>query len=76
MRYGAVSYYYADRFFEGTYINGINCSNKTAYETEQLIAGNVEDYSIEVTARNQEPQTISGNQINYRYVSDGEVLDL
>ena len=34
--YGAVSYYYADRFFEGTYINGINCSNKTAYETEQL----------------------------------------
>ena len=74
--YGAVSYYYADRFFEGTYINGINCSNKTAYETEQLIAGNVEDYSIEVTARNQEPQTISGNQINYRYVSDGEVLDL
>ena len=74
--YGAVSYYYADRFFEGTYINGINCSNKTAYETEQLIAGNVEDYSIEVTARNQEPQAISGNQINYRYVSDGEVLDL
>ena len=74
--YGAVSYYYADRFFEGTYINGINCSNKTAYETEQLIASNVEDYSIEVTARNQEPQTISGNQINYRYVSDGEVLDL
>ena len=36
----------------------------------------MEDYSIEVTARNQEPQTISGNQINYRYVSDGEVLDL
>ena len=74
--YGAVSYYYADRFFEGTYINGINCSNKTAYETEQLIASNVEDYSIEITARNQEPQAISGNQINYRYVSDGEVLDL
>ena len=39
--YGAVSYYYTDRFFEGTYINGINCSNKTAYETEQLIASNV-----------------------------------
>ena len=74
--YGAVSYYYTDRFFEGTYINGINCSNKTAYETEQLIASNVEDYSIEITARNQEPQAISGNQINYRYVSDGEVLDL
>ena len=74
--YGAVSYYYSDRFFEGTYINGINCSNKTAYEVEQLIASSVEDYSIEVTARNQEPQTISGSQINYRYMSDGEVLNL
>ena len=62
--YGAVSYYYADRFFEGTYINGINCSNKTAYETEQLIASNVEDYSIEITA-SKDPellrQTHSGN---------------
>lgn len=74
--YGAVSYYYSDRFFEGTYINGINCSNKTAYEVEQLIASNVEDYSIQVTARNQEPQTITGSQINYRYMSDGEVLEL
>ena len=74
--YGAVSYYYSDRFFEGTFINGINCSNKTAYEAEQLIASKVEDYAIEVTARNQETQTISGNQINYRYMSDGEVLNL
>ncbi len=74
--YGAVSYYYSDRFFEGTFINGINCSNKTAYEAEQLIADKVEDYTIEVTARNQEPQTISGSQINYRYMSDGEVLNL
>ena len=74
--YGAVSYYYSDKFFEGTYINGINCSNKTAYEVEQLIAGSVEDYSIEVAARNQETQTISGSQINYRYMSDGEVLNL
>ena len=74
--YGAVSYYYSDRFFEGTYINGINCSNKTAYEVEQLIAENVEDYSIQIASRNQEPQVISGNQINYRYMSDGEVLSL
>ena len=74
--YGAVTYYYADRFFEGTYINGIDCSNKTAYEVEQAIASTVEDYSIEVTSRNQDPQTISGSQIGYQYMSDGEVLNL
>ena len=74
--YGAVTYYYADRFFEGTYINGIDCSNKTAYEVEQAIASTVEAYSIEVTSRNQDPQTISGSQIVYQYMSDGEVLNL
>ena len=74
--YGAVTYYYADRFFEGTYINGIDCSSKTAYEVEQAIASIVEDYSIEVTSRNQDPQTISGSQIGYQYMSDGEVLNL
>ena len=73
--YGAVTYYYADRFFEGTYINGIDCSNKTAYEVEQAIASTVEAYSIEVTSRNQDPQTISGSQIGYQYMSDGEVLN-
>ena len=74
--YGAVTYYYAVRFFEGTYINGIDCSNKTAYEVEQAIASTVEAYSIEVTSRNQDPQTISGSQIGYQYMSDGEVLNL
>lgn len=74
--YGAVTYYYADRFFEGTYINGIDCSNKTAYEVEQAIASTVEAYSTEVTSRNQDPQTISGSQIGYQYMSDGEVLNL
>ena len=51
--YAGVSYYYADRFFEGTWINGINCSGKTAYETEMLLADQIQNYSIEVLARNQ-----------------------
>lgn len=74
--YAAASYYYADRFFQGTSINGIDCSGKTAYEVEQEIAARVEDYSIEVMARNQETQTINGSQINYQYASQGEVLSL
>ena len=32
--YAGISYYYSDRFFQGTWINGIDCSGKTAYETE------------------------------------------
>lgn len=74
--YGGVSYYYSDKFFDGTTINGIDCSRKTPYEVEQLIAENVENYSIQVSSRNLEPQEISGDQIDYKYVSDGEVLKL
>ena len=35
--YAGMSYYYSDRFFRGTTINGINSSNKTAYEVEQRL---------------------------------------
>lgn len=74
--YAGVSYYYSDKFFDGTTINGIDCSRKTAYEVEQLIAQNVEDFSIQVSSRNLEPQTIDGEAIGYKYVSNGEVMNL
>ena len=74
--YGAASYYYSDRFFEGTWINGINCSGMTAYEAEQALAQKVQTYEIQVSARSQEPQTITGDQINYQYISTGETLQL
>ena len=74
--YAGISYYYADRFFEGTSINGIDCSGMTAYETEQAIARKVENYSIEISSRNLAAQTIDGASIDYQYLSDGEVLKL
>ena len=74
--YAAVSYYYSNHCFRGTQINGLDCSGKTAYEVEQAIAGQVENYSIQVLARDQEPESISGSSINYQYASDGEILVL
>ena len=71
-----VSYYYTNHFFEGTTINGINSSNKTAYEVEQEIASKMADYSIEIKARDQEAQTITGSDIDYHYISSGEILNL
>lgn len=74
--YAGISYYYADKFFQGTTINGIDCSGMTAYEVEQAIAENVGTYTIEVSSRNLAPQTIAGSSIGYQYVSGGEVLDI
>ncbi len=74
--YAGVSYYYSDKFFEGTTINGYDCSGKTPYEVEQMIAENVENYSIQISSRNLEPQVLEGNLINYKYAPDGEVMKL
>lgn len=74
--YAGVSYYYTDKFFEGTVINGVDCSNLTAIEVEEKIAANVEDYQIVVNARNQQPETILGSEINYKYMSNGDILNI
>lgn len=44
--YAGISYYYSYHFFFGTTINGIDSSNKTAYEVEQEIAGKKDNYVI------------------------------
>lgn len=74
--YAGVSYYYSYHFFFGTTINGIDSSNKTAYEVEQEIAGKKDNYAIQVRSRMQDPQTITGKDIDYQYVSNGAVLKL
>ena len=73
---GGMSYYFTDRFFEGTWINGVDCSQKTAYEVEQLMAEKLSEYSIEVSSRNIAAQTIRGEDIDYQYMSTGEILQL
>ena len=74
--YASISYYYSYHFFYGTTINGIDSSNKTAYEVEQEIAGKKDNYTIQVRARMQDPQAITGKDIDYKYVSSGAVLQL
>lgn len=74
--YSVLSYYYSYHFFWGTTINGIDSSNMTAYEVEQKIAEKKDNYAIQVKSRMQDPQTIAGTDIDYRYLPSGAVLDL
>lgn len=73
--YAGVSYYYTDKFFEGTTINGIDCSGMTASEVEKLITEKVEDYSITIKARNVEPEVIKGSDLSYKYRSNGDIAN-
>lgn len=71
--YLAIGMRYRTHFFENTSINGIDVSDKTAEEAEALIADQAEDYSVTVTTREGNQETIDGEEIGYRFVSGGEV---
>lgn len=71
--YSAGAYYYKDKFFKGTRINHISCSNLTVEQAESLIGEKVENYSLQVQFRGDQTLDIKGEDIRYQYVSDGSV---
>lgn len=74
--YVAIGLHYQSHFFEHTAINGIDVSDMTAQEAETLIAEQAEDYSVTITTREEQQETIDGSEIGYCYVSDGEIEQL
>ena len=74
--YGAGTFYYKDKFFPGTSINGMDCGNLTAKETEERIRKNVEDYSLELLFKEDKKETIQGSESAYQYVPDGSIAKL
>ena len=72
--YVTQSYQYTDKFMIGTYVNGNDVSGQTVEEVEEDIRARVEDtYSLTITFRDGEKETITPEEIGYRYVSTGEV---
>ena len=68
------SYQYTDKFMIGTFVNGNDVSGQTVAEVEEDIRARVEDtYSLTLTFRDGEQETITPEEIGYRYVSTGEV---
>ncbi len=74
--YVTQSYQYTDKFMKGTYINGSDVSDKTVEEIEENIRARVEDmYSLTLTFRDGTTETITPEEIGYRYVSSGDVQE-
>lgn len=69
--YGMV--FFKDHFFLHTTINGFDASQLTAEEMETKIADVINKYGLEIEERGGNTETISASQINYHYVSKGEV---
>lgn len=65
--------YLKDKFFMNTTINGFDVSYCTVPEVEATIAGDIGTYSLVLQERGGDKETIKADQIDYRYVSNGEV---
>ena len=60
---------YRDVFVPGTVINGIDAAGMTVGEMEDLLS----EYEIEVAFRDGDKLSIPGSDIDFRYVSDGNL---
>ena len=74
--YAGFSWQYKDKFFNGTVINGIDCSGMTVAQVEEQLKKSTEDYEITLVFRDGKTETIAGEEFGYTYVSDGSVQAL
>ena len=68
--------YYRTHFFNGTIIQGYDCSNMTVDEAEKLITNSIENYEFKIKERNGESESIKGTDIDLDINSIGKVSDL
>ena len=65
--------YFTKHFLPGTKVNGFNCSYMTQEETEKLLKEKTGVYVLAVQTRGNGQESISADQIDLRYTSDGSV---
>ena len=71
--YVGMSQKYKARFFPNTQINGVDASGKTAAEVQELIAEGVNGYTLTITERNNQTETIAGTDIKLYAEFDGSL---
>lgn len=69
--YSMISVYYMDRFYPGTYINGMDFSNKTADEAEQALEAYHSDYTFRIIERGGGSEVLKGADIGHKIVFEG-----
>ena len=71
--YVGMSQKYKTRFFPNTQINGVDASGKTAAEVQERIAEGVNGYTLMITERNNQTETIAGTDIKLHAEFDGSL---
>lgn len=69
-------YYFTEHFLPGSLVNNFNCSYMTEAETESLLEKKTAAYVLAVQTRGNGQESISADQIQLKYTSDGSVNKL
>lgn len=69
-------YYFTEHFLPGSLVNGSNCSYMTQEETEDLLQKKTGVYVLEIRTRGNGAESISADEIELNYSSDGSVRKL
>jgi len=72
--YIAVAWYYADRFFMGTTINGWDCSEKTVQQVKAHMQEEIEQYTLQIEGEGFAVEQIHGKDFDIVY-SDIEAVE-
>lgn len=65
--------YFASHFYNGTYINGMDCSYLTVYQVKQELQEYISKYSLTISTLEGQEYTITGPQFHFAYIDDGGV---
>lgn len=65
-----------NHFHFGSIINGIDYSKKTVEDVENNMASDIQNYTLTISGRYKEAETIYAEDIELTYVSDGKIQEL
>ncbi len=68
--YAGVGFYYQDKFYPGTMINGVDCSGKDTAYVRELLRDSAENYSLNIKVRGDKTEKIDGSTIQLTYQDD------
>ena len=74
--YAGVGFYYQDKFYPGTSINGVDCGGKDIAYVRELLKNSAETYSLTISERGGQTESIDGKTIQLSYKDDNEAQEV
>ena len=65
--------YFANHFYKGTWINGIDCSYLTTGQVKERLQEKVNEYQLTIVTQEGEEYAVTGPQFHLTYVDDNRV---